>query len=118
MVAWSTEYAIGFLKGCFSSLKCLPINISNTKTHKFATYWIAAAIGIHDFALDCEAEEHSADSEYDVVEDPFVAEGLSEDSEVDDGITARQAATVNLGQLYSSKSLFSWVFTQVYLSTT
>lgn len=85
-----SEHAIGFLKGRFSSLKSLPINITNAKTHKFSTYWIAAAIGIHNFALDCEAEERSADSDYDVAEDPFVAEGLSSDSDLDEGVSLRQ----------------------------
>ena len=83
MVRIRSEHAIGFLKGRWHSLKHLRIRILNEKSHKFATYWIAACIGLHAFAMQCEAEENmdNDDSEH---EDPFIAEGLSLSSSDDD----------------------------------
>lgn len=76
-----SEHAIGFLKGRFHSLKHLRLRISDDRSHKFATYWIAACVAIHAFAMQCEADERAEeDSEY---EDPFIAEGLSSDSDSD-----------------------------------
>ncbi|KIL57516.1 hypothetical protein M378DRAFT_33627, partial [Amanita muscaria Koide BX008] len=54
MLRIRSEHAIGFLKGRFHSLKGLRVYIKNEKTHKIATYWIAACIGIHAFAMLCE----------------------------------------------------------------
>ena len=86
MVRIRSEHAIGFLKGRFQSLKGLRVRIKDKRSHQFATYWIAACIGLHAFAMQCEAEERSArddlDSEEDS-EDPFIAEGLSSDSDSD-----------------------------------
>ena len=54
-----------------------------TNTHKFATYWIAACIAIHAFAMQCEAEEgDDEDPEYNNL---FIAEGLSPSSSKSDG---------------------------------
>lgn len=79
MVRIRSEHAIGFLKGRFHSLKRLRVNISNERSHKFATYWIAACVALHAFAMQCEAEERGeGDSEY---EDPFILEGLSSGSD-------------------------------------
>lgn len=79
MVHIRSEHAIGFLKGPFHSLKHLRLWISNEHSHKFATYWIAACIGIHAFVMQCEDEEREdADSDF---EDPFIAEGLSSSSD-------------------------------------
>ena len=79
MVRIRSEHAIGFLKGCFHSLKHLRLRISNERSHKFATYWIATCIGIHAFAMQCEDEEREdANSDF---EDPFIAEGLSSSSD-------------------------------------
>lgn len=69
-----SEHAIGCLKGRFQSLKGLRINIKDKKTHKFATYWVVACIGVHAFAMKCEAEE-SGDRDEDY-QDPFIVEGL------------------------------------------
>ncbi|KAF7351923.1 DDE Tnp4 domain-containing protein [Mycena venus] len=84
MVRIRSEHAIGFFKGRFQSMKGLRVNIKDEKTHKFATYWIAACIGIHSFAMQCEAEERGADGDDEaVMADPFIDEGLSSsDSEV------------------------------------
>lgn len=79
-----SEHAIGFLKGRFHSLKNLRLDIRDEKTHKIATYWVAACIGIHSFAMRCEAEEGAKDDSDDSFEDPFIAEGLSSSSESDE----------------------------------
>lgn len=78
MVRICSEHAIGFLKGRFHLLKHLRLRISDERSHKFATYWIAACIGVHAFAMQCEDEERKdVDSDF---EDPFIAEGLSSSS--------------------------------------
>lgn len=79
-----SEHAIGFLKGRFHSLKHLRVNIKDEASHKIATYWISACVGIHSFAMDCEEEERGGDGDSDSP-DPFIAEGLSsadDDSDV------------------------------------
>ena len=42
-----SKHAIGYLKGRFQSLKELHVQITNQKSHKFATYWVACCIGVH-----------------------------------------------------------------------
>ncbi|KJA12826.1 hypothetical protein HYPSUDRAFT_96761, partial [Hypholoma sublateritium FD-334 SS-4] len=54
MVRIRSEHTIGFLKGRFQSLKGLRINIKDEASHKFATYWVVACIGLHNFAMMCE----------------------------------------------------------------
>nr|GAT51776.1 predicted protein [Mycena chlorophos] len=67
-----SEHAIGFLKGRFYSLKNLRIVIRDAKSHRFATYWVAACVSMHAFAMVAEADEKAeADSDD---EDPFVEE--------------------------------------------
>jgi hypothetical protein len=84
MVCIRSENAIGFLKGRFHSLKRLCINIRNEKSHKLATYWIAACIGLHSFAMQCEDEEDpDRDTTNIGTHDPFIDEGLSSSSESD-----------------------------------
>jgi len=56
------------------------------RSHKFATYWIAACVGLHAFAMQCEEDEHT-DGDGSEYEDPFIAEGLSSSSS-DDGDNA------------------------------
>jgi hypothetical protein len=75
MVRIRSEHAIGFLKGCFQSLKELRIAIRDEASHKFATYWILAAIAVHCFALTVEAEERGASNADEA--DPFIAEGIA-----------------------------------------
>ena len=75
MVRIHSEHAIGFLKGCFQSLKSLRVQIDSEDAHKYATYWILACIVVHNFALDCEAQERDSDESAD--EDPFIREGLT-----------------------------------------
>lgn len=76
-----SEHAIGFLKGRFHSLKHLRVNISDEASHKIATYWVSACIGIHSFAMDCEERERGGDADSDDEPDPFIAEGLSSDDD-------------------------------------
>ncbi|KAI0282534.1 hypothetical protein BGY98DRAFT_954533 [Russula aff. rugulosa BPL654] len=35
----------------------LRVHIKNEKSHKLGTYWIASCVGIHAFAMHCEAEK-------------------------------------------------------------
>jgi hypothetical protein len=78
MLRIRSEHAIGFLKGRFHSLKHLRVNIADESSHKLATYWVSACVGIHAFAMECEEDPDSDDP------DPFIAEGLSEsDSNID-----------------------------------
>ena len=101
MVRIRSEHAIGFLKGRFHSLKHLRLRISDERSHKFATYWIAACIGIHAFAMQCEAEEREEGSDF---EDPFIAEGLSSSSS--DSDLPAQPARGNISQrrLHAAKA--------------
>ncbi|KJA17757.1 hypothetical protein HYPSUDRAFT_146140 [Hypholoma sublateritium FD-334 SS-4] len=73
-----SEHAIGYLKGRFQSLKNLRVHIKDRSSHVLATYWVAACIGIHSFAMQNEAEERRnngiSDDEY---HDPFINDGLS-----------------------------------------
>jgi hypothetical protein len=73
-----SEHAIGFLKGCFQSLKNLRVRIMDKNSHTFATYWIAACIRVHNFALKHEAEERAEGES--VADDSFVEQGLSSPS--------------------------------------
>lgn len=73
-----SEHAIGFLKGRFQSLKDLRVMIKDENSHKFATYWVVACIGIHSFSMDCEAEEKGGLSD-----DSFIAQGASTDASSD-----------------------------------
>jgi hypothetical protein len=90
-----SEHAIGFLKGRFASLKALRIRISNEKSHKFATFWIACCIGIHSFAMICEEEESSREGGSREWWDSFIDEGMSSASDSDDNtppVAARRAS--------------------------
>jgi hypothetical protein len=86
MVHIRSEHTIGFLKGCWHSIKHLCIWIADEQSHKFATYWIAACVGLHAFAMQCEEDEHM-DGDGSEYEDPFIAEGLLSSSS-DDGDNA------------------------------
>jgi hypothetical protein len=88
MLRIRSEHAIGFLKGRFQSLKSLRVNISNEKSHKFATYWVVACVALHTFAMRCEAEERGGSDSVD--EDPFIREGLSSDEDEDQRAMPRQ----------------------------
>jgi hypothetical protein len=97
MVWICSEQTIGFLKGWFHSLKWLCINIKDEKSHKFATYWVAACIRMHAFAMQCEAEEQVEEGDgRDPSTDPFINEGLSSSSDSDHGMlhdSQRQGST-------------------------
>lgn len=93
MVRIRSEHTIGFLKGRFQSLKGLRVSIKDSSTHKFATYWVAACIGVHSFAMHCEEEERGSEADEDaVLADPFIGEGLSSDSDSVPNATAAGAA--------------------------
>ena len=79
MLRIRSEHAIGFLKGRFHSLKHLRVAIRNEASHKVATYWVAACVGVHAFALCCEQEERGGEDLDSDNPDPFIAEGLSSD---------------------------------------
>lgn len=82
MLRIRSEHAIGYLKGRFHSLKGLRVLIDSPDAHIIATYWVAACIGIHAFALRHETEERrQEDPDYDEFEpphDPFIDEGLTD----------------------------------------
>jgi len=79
MVCIRSEHAIGFLKGHFQSLKNLWVSINSKKGHILTTYWVAACIWIHSFAMQCKEKERSLkNSDLGAnFEDPFIAEDLS-----------------------------------------
>lgn len=82
MVRIRSEHAIGYLKGRLHSLKGLRVNINSRAGHLFATYWITACICIHAYAMQREAEERNDDGCADF-DDPFIAEGLTSESDTD-----------------------------------
>jgi hypothetical protein len=101
MVRIRSDHAIGFLKGRFHSLKHLRLRISDERSHKFATYWIAACIRIHASAKQCEDEEREDDSDY---EDPFIAEGLSSSDSDSDVRAPRQPPHISQHCLHAAKA--------------
>jgi hypothetical protein len=102
MVRIRSEHAIGFLKGRFHSLKHLQLRISDERSHKFATYWIAACIGVHAFAMQCEDEEQEdVDSDY---EDPFIAEGLSPSSSDSEPTPQPRRGNISQRRLHAAKA--------------
>ena len=102
MVRIHSEHAIGFLKGRFHSLKHLRLRISDKRSHKFATYWIAACIGIHAFAMQCKAEER--EDEGSDFEDPFIAEGLLSSSSDSDLPAQPARGNINQHRLHAAKA--------------
>jgi len=102
MVCIRSEHAIGFLKGRFHSLKHLRLRISDERSHKFATYWIAACIGVHAFAMQCEDEEwEDVDSDF---EDPFIAEGLSLSSSDSEPTPQPHRGNISQCRLHAAKA--------------
>ena len=88
MVRIRSEHAIGYLKGRFQSLKSLRINIRDERSHKLATYWVAACVGVHNFALACEDDERPDDEDGAARDgDPFIAAGMSSGSDSDANAT-------------------------------
>jgi hypothetical protein len=105
MVRIRSEHAIGYLKGRFQSLKGLRVLIKNEKTHKFATYWVAACIGVHSFAMQCEDEERGAGSDYEgPMADPFIEEGLSSSSSSGNEAPAASHQRGRATRLHSGKA--------------
>jgi hypothetical protein len=72
-----SEHAFGFLKGRFQSLKGLRVMITDEKTHKYATYWVAVCIAVHNFAMESEAAERQDSSDVNEENEAFIAAGLS-----------------------------------------
>jgi hypothetical protein len=89
-----SEHAIGYLKGRFQSLKELRVMITNRKSHKFATYWIACCIGVHAFAMVCEDDEE--DNSYD--RQDFINDGLSSSSGSEPDFAPAQQRPGRLGE--------------------
>jgi hypothetical protein len=84
MVRIRSEHAIGYLKGRFQSLKSLRVNIKDEASHKMATYWVAACVAVHNFALACEDDERADDEDEAARDrDPFIIDGLSSASDSD-----------------------------------
>ncbi|CAK5275896.1 unnamed protein product [Mycena citricolor] len=92
MLRIRSEHAIGFLKGRFHSLKHLRVRIMDAATHKLATYWVAACIGIHNFALRSEENKRGGEDPDSDDPDPFIGEGLVDDSASDDATDGRFVA--------------------------
>ncbi|KAF8231832.1 hypothetical protein L208DRAFT_1275302, partial [Tricholoma matsutake] len=82
-----SEHAIRSLKGRFHSLKNLCLSISDKTSHILATYWVAACIGVHSFAMQCKEckwqYDNDVNSDLSAPKDPFIAEGLSSSSDSD-----------------------------------
>jgi len=95
-----SEHAIGFLKGRFQSLKGLRLHIKNGTSHIIATYWVAACIGIHSFALQHEAEERHLEEpdndKFHAPHDPFIEEGLTDS---DSSLSSSNNSTSSGGKL-------------------
>ncbi|KAJ7128000.1 hypothetical protein C8R44DRAFT_779150 [Mycena epipterygia] len=105
MVRIRSEHAIGFLKGRFQSLKSLRVSIKNEKTHKYATYWVAACIGIHAYAMQCEDEERGTGSDDEAaMADPFILEGLSSSSDSSANEAPQNRGRGNQTRLQSGKA--------------
>jgi hypothetical protein len=101
MVRIRSEHAIGFLKGRFQSPKSPCVQIKDKKSHQLATYWVAACICIHSFAMQHKAEEMAQDSNHEAGMseqelDPFILEGLSSDTSSDDGERNQRFAPARL----------------------
>lgn len=95
MVRIRSEHAIGYLKGRFHSLKSLRIHITSRCRHIIATYWIAACVAIHSFAVQFEQCEHAAiasavDNKW---VDPFIAEGLVDEEGSESGMPPAHSRT-------------------------
>jgi hypothetical protein len=94
-----SKHAIEYLKGRFHTLKGLRVLINSSDAHIIATYWIAACVGIHSFALKHEILEHQEqDSSYDKNSphhDSFIDKGLldSED-DIQEGTTGGGSSRV------------------------
>ncbi len=106
MVRIRSEHAIRFLKGHFQSLKNLRVSINNKKGHILATYWVAACIGIHSFAMQHEEKERLLEnSDLDAnFEDPFIAEGLSSSSDHNVTVLPPVVSNAALARLRAGKA--------------
>ena len=98
MVRIRSEHAIWFLKGRWHLLKHLRVRITDERSHKFATYLIAACVGLHAFAMQCKEDERIDDDDGQH-EEPFIAEGLSSSSSDDDTPPLQLSRNPNLQRL-------------------
>lgn len=117
MVRIRSEHAIGYLKGRFHSLKNLRIKIKDKTTHILATYWIAACIGVHAFAMRCEEQERELDPSIADRDDPFIAEGLSS-SDPDINPSAPSQVNTHPARLQAGKIHRENLKTQLFRSKT
>jgi hypothetical protein len=75
----------------------LRIKITNQKSHKFATYWIACCVGVHAFAMSCEDAGES--DEYDRHWQDFIDDGLSSSSDSDFAAAQQRPGRLGEGKL-------------------
>lgn len=88
-------------------LKNLHIAIRDGNGHKVATYWVAACVAIHVFAMQCEADERS-DNELDAgMQDLFIIERLSSDADSDSDSIYLPAEHTNMTHLQGEKHIDS-----------
>ncbi|KAF8592787.1 hypothetical protein K439DRAFT_1273646, partial [Ramaria rubella] len=52
-----SEHCVGFLKGCWSSLRGLRVQINQPTHIHFASLWITCCITLHNLAMQDEAGE-------------------------------------------------------------
>src|SRR5260370_39058900 len=64
---------MGYLKGCFASLRGLQQQIKNQRDHQLVTFWILACLVLHNLIIEIE---HGIDDS-----DPFYIEILQEGRE-------------------------------------
>ncbi|KAI0340724.1 hypothetical protein BDW22DRAFT_1333982, partial [Trametopsis cervina] len=108
MVRIRSEHAIGFLKGWFQLMKGLRVLIRDEASHKFATYWVAACINLHAFAIQCEDEEREDNEDTGPDNDEFIAAGLdfNHSSKSEGGGASRSTSqhTQSAGRLPATKA--------------
>jgi len=104
-----SEHPIGFLKGWFPSLKNLRVVIRDGNGHKVATYWVAGCVAIHSFAMQCEADERSDDESDAAMQDPFIMEGLSSDSDSDSIYPPTECTRIAGTHLQGGKAHRQWL---------
>ncbi|KIJ55449.1 hypothetical protein M422DRAFT_151510, partial [Sphaerobolus stellatus SS14] len=59
-----SEHCIGFLKGCWSSLRGLHLHIDNPTHIHLASLWITTCIVLHNFAMQHEEGENLEANEF------------------------------------------------------
>jgi hypothetical protein len=76
-----SEYAVGFLKGRFQSLRGLRQQIKNERDHLRALEWVRTCLVIHTLIHDIESDSNSMDEDW---QEELIAAGVPSDSETSD----------------------------------